>query len=1021
MADVVRTISVKLTMQITGYLGNAEKAAAVTKELAGNVAALGAELEKLNKTAPASADGIGKVRTSVKGLSDDVGKLGAGGATKLKSLEDGAKRLDPPVTKVRFSLKGLMSDLDKMATTSKEKFSRITTGIAVFGAALLAPFALAAHSAADFDHEMSAVASVTSHVGLTSKQAAAQIDSLRTAAMKAGKDTVFSATQAAQAEEELVKAGVSANDILGGGLTGSLSLASAGSLSLADAATDAAQALNIFHLQGAAVPHIADVLTAAANESATDVGKLAQSLNQAGLIASQTGLSLEDTAGTLALFAQNGLAGSDAGTSLKTMLQALQSPSKITKSLMDQLGISAYNSQGSFKGITGLADNLRASLGGLTQAQRDAALAQIFGSDAVRAADLLYKTGGTDLQNWITNVNQAGIANETAGKKMDNLSGDIEQLKGSVETLAISAGSGANQGLRILTQGVTGVVNSFLGLPGPVQAGITVLSGVSGVALLATSGFLKVRGTVKDFMATLRDSGGASEAFANNLGKVGTVLGKAGLWGAGALLAYEGIKTLAGWIDGHADVLVVNVDKMTTALTEFAGSGKVTGEMARVFGSDLSGIAKDVGAIQQAHVEIAKIQNAPLGIGSRGRGMAEQQVAATEDDPKAAIAGTDAALANLITNGQSVAAATSFDRVADSMASMGMSFDQINAMFPQYTKAEQAATIANSAMANGFADTDESAKTMNDTLSAAITKFGSLDASWKALNGANVGVKQTAIAVEQGIDDLATSLDKSSKAAIRGGKAFDINTQAGRDNNTAILEIVSNAADAAQAMYVQTGSVDTASATYDTYIAKLKATLKAAGATDTQIQALTGSIDQMPPLKAIPITTPGVDTAIDKVSTLVTKISGLHGKTVTVTVLQHNGVYTDLHTGQQFERWGGITRHAADGLISLREAATYSAGNPIRYGFAERETGGEGFVPKNGNYQRSTSIIDTEARWYGGRFVPNYAMGSGKATLQGQSISTTYNVYPQRASFSTQDLAALTARHDAETRVGRRR
>jgi hypothetical protein len=102
-----------------------------------------------------------------------------------------------------------------------------------------------------------------------------------------------------------------------------LALAASGQLDLAESATVAAQTMNTFGLAGKDVTHIADVLSASANKSAADVHGLGMSLRMGGLLAKQTGLSLEDTVGTLSAFADHALIGSDAGTSLKTMLQRL--------------------------------------------------------------------------------------------------------------------------------------------------------------------------------------------------------------------------------------------------------------------------------------------------------------------------------------------------------------------------------------------------------------------------------------------------------------------------------------------------------------------------------------------------------------------------------------------------------------------------------------------------------------------------------------------------------------------------
>lgn len=110
----------------------------------------------------------------------------------------------------------------------------------------------------------------------------AQMGKLRQAAIDAGAATVFSASQAAQAESELAKAGISTADILGGALRGSLDLAAAGSLGLARAAEISAEAMTVFKLEGRDVAHIADVLSAGANKSSADVEGLAQALQQSG-------------------------------------------------------------------------------------------------------------------------------------------------------------------------------------------------------------------------------------------------------------------------------------------------------------------------------------------------------------------------------------------------------------------------------------------------------------------------------------------------------------------------------------------------------------------------------------------------------------------------------------------------------------------------------------------------------------------------------------------------------------------
>lgn len=299
-----------------------------------------------------------------------------------------------------------------------------------------------------------------SGVGAVANATASELEALRQAALQAGADTAFSASEAAVAEAELTRAGIDTADVLGGALAGSLDLAAAGQLGLGDAATISAQALNTFNLEGDQTGHVADVLAAGANKSAADVGQLGQALAQGGLVAKQTGLDFEDTVGILALFADNALVGSDAGTSLKTTLQRLVPQSAEAGAAMKAAGLDFFDAQGNFVGIDQVAQQLQDRLSGLSTEQRQTALTTIFGADAIRAASLLYEAGAEGVQEYVAAVNDQGAAQEMASAQLDNLAGDLEQLRGSWETLMIGLGSSADSGLREVVQALTEGVNT---------------------------------------------------------------------------------------------------------------------------------------------------------------------------------------------------------------------------------------------------------------------------------------------------------------------------------------------------------------------------------------------------------------------------------------------------------------------------------------------------------------------------------------------------------------------------------
>jgi TP901 family phage tail tape measure protein len=324
-------------------------------------------------------------------------------------------------------------------------------------------FVIAVKSAAEFEKRISAIGAVS---GATEKQ----LELIRQKALQLGADTVFSASEAAGAMEALSKAGVSTGDILNGAADAAVNLAAAGEIDLASAAEIAANAMNNFNLKGEDLGHVADLISGAANASSIGVADFGLSLQQAGAIASTVGIGFDDLATAIALMGKAGIKGSDAGTSLKTMLLNLNPSTAKQVELMKELGIVTadgsnqfFDAQGNAKGLADISGVLNTSLSGMTRQQQLATLEILFGSDAIRAASVLTKQGSKGFHNMAGAMGEVG-AEETAEKRLDNLAGALEQLKGSVETAFITAGQGMQGTVRTIAESFTGVLNGILGV-----------------------------------------------------------------------------------------------------------------------------------------------------------------------------------------------------------------------------------------------------------------------------------------------------------------------------------------------------------------------------------------------------------------------------------------------------------------------------------------------------------------------------------------------------------------------------
>lgn len=354
------------------------------------------------------------------------------------------------------------------------KSALIASGMTAAGLAVAAFGVAAVKMAADFDQQMS---TVQANTGATS----AQMDQLRAAAIEAGASTVYSASDSADAINDLGKAGMSVTDILTGGLSGALNLAASDGMAVGDAAEYMANALSMFHLKGSQASQVADTLAAGAGKAVGNVSDFGEALNNCGAQANSFGMNVQETTGVLALFAQNGTIGAEAGTQLNSMLMKLAAPSAEASNTMKELGISAYDAQGHFVGMANFAGQLQKAEKNLTDEQRNQANATIFGSYAIKAANYLYEAGESGVNKWTKAVSESGYAAEQAAAKNNNLKGDLENLGGSMESLMISVGEGAQGPLRKMVQGLDTLVDAFAGLPSGAQQTIVAMASLAGV------------------------------------------------------------------------------------------------------------------------------------------------------------------------------------------------------------------------------------------------------------------------------------------------------------------------------------------------------------------------------------------------------------------------------------------------------------------------------------------------------------------------------------------------------------
>ncbi|WP_431999335.1 phage tail tape measure protein [Streptomyces sioyaensis] len=726
---------------------------------------------------------------------------------------------------------------------------------------LLAAFAAAALAAAKFDKGMSEVRAATN-------ESAGGMARLRQAAIDAGNATKYSASEAATAEAELAKAGISTGDIIGGALKGSLALAASGQMDLADSAVVAAQAMNAFGLSGKDVPHIADVISAGAGKSATDVHNMSMAFRQVALVASQTGLSLEDTSGTLALFAQNALTGSDAGTSLKTMLQRLTPQSSEAAAAMDKVGFSAYDSQGNFVGLSEMAQRLHQSFSGLTPEARNAAFGVIFGSDAVRAASILYKAGGAGVDSWTKAVKESGYAARMSATMTDNLAGDWERLTSALETGLISSGSSANGVLRSMAQTITGLVNWYNNLSPSVQRGVTAFAGIAGVVGLAGSALLLMLPRIMAVRRELLAMGLTASRARGMLGALGSVGGVV----AGIAAVAYGVRELKAELREAPP----SANKLGQSLLDFAKKGKASGALAKTFGSDLGDLSESIKQIANPSVA-DRLDH----MTQQFKLFSDADVMGTKgplqlDEAKDKIHAVDQALTSLVQSGAQDQAKAAFDRLAAAAKKGGQSTSDFKSLLPGYTDALAAAGVQSQT-------TGDAQKNLGDAAGMTKTEFQDqrsaaekLTDALKTLNGINITAAEQEIGFRQSLADLTSTVKEN-------GHSLDTTSEKGRKVKSAFLDAAKAAMEHAQAVADQKGTVEAGNAVLEKDISALKRTMSQAGFTETQIRQLTSAYAQLPGSKNTTVKAIQAQQTMNELDTIRKKVQNVPaGKSITV-------------------------------------------------------------------------------------------------------------------------------------------
>lgn len=353
-----------------------------------------------------------------------------------KMAYDGSIKID---TKIDTS--GFKGGIDKIKSIAQAGVSAVTTTLAGITAALGAGATAAATVGSSFEAAMSKVSAISGATGDS-------LQSLTDKAKEMGAKTKFSASESASALQYMAMAGWDTESMLNG-IDGIMNLAAADGLDLATTSDIVTDALTAFNLKASDSTHFADVLAKASSSANTNVSMLGESFKYVAPLAGTMGYSVEDVSLALGLMANASVKGSMAGTSLKTALSNLASPTEDMANVMTQYGISISDTERNALPLIDVLKTLREKFGGLSETEQTAAASTLFGKEAMSGMLAIINASDSDFDNLTKNINNAdGAAQTMADTMQDNLQGQITILKSALEGLGIEIYEGMSAPLQ---------------------------------------------------------------------------------------------------------------------------------------------------------------------------------------------------------------------------------------------------------------------------------------------------------------------------------------------------------------------------------------------------------------------------------------------------------------------------------------------------------------------------------------------------------------------------------------------
>lgn len=426
---------------------------------------------------------------------------------------------------------GVMSNISSNVEKSQRTFSafrQVGATVTAAGVAMAGGLGFAVKKAAEFDSAMSEVKAISGASGKEFKQ-------LETKAREMGATTSFSASEAAEGMKYMALAGWDTKQIMGG-IGPVLHLAEAGALDLGRASDLVTDSMAAMGLEVKDLPKYLDQVAQTSRKSNTDIDALMEAFVIAGGTFRQFNVPTAEAAAMLGVLANRGFKGAEAGTAMNAIMTNLTSGTGQAGKALEELGISAFDADGNFKGLEVVLLEVKEKLAGMTEEEQAHYRAMIAGKEHMKSFQSLLNGLGeeyTGLKDDITNSN--GALKEMRDEMKNNLQGALENLSSAFDEMAISIGHALMPAIEFLVSVIQSLVDWFNGLSDTTKSFIVISAALVTTLMLIVGPLLLIIGFIPQIIM------GIMTLMTVVTSLSGVLMGSVAIWGLVAAAAIAAV------------------------------------------------------------------------------------------------------------------------------------------------------------------------------------------------------------------------------------------------------------------------------------------------------------------------------------------------------------------------------------------------------------------------------------------------------------------------------------------------